>query len=260
MNDRFSKRQGYAAPAAEITVRHDAPDELRGVILDIAYEAGHDPHSARSTICRVLRRRENSNNWSAFPNVDNEARGLIDDCEWYEVYDVIEALYEDATDKALFKAEINDYFRRRGIGCQLIDGEIETRGGEVFEQAIIEARKALSTTGKSTASKELHEALLDLSRRPTPDVTGAVQHALAALECAIREDTGNTKATLGALIKSHPGLIPSPLDIAIEKIWGFASEQGRHLKEGQEPKYEDAHLCVHVVAAVAIYLTRKLEV
>ena len=257
MTDRFSKRQGYSPPASEITVRHAAPDELRGVIVDIAYETGYDPHSARSTICRVLRRRENSDNWSAYPNVDNEARGLIDDCEWYEVYDVIEALYDGADDQSRFEAEINDYFRRRGIGWQLNKGEIEARGGEAFEQAVVQARHTLASTGKQTSSRELHEALLDLSRRPSPDITGAVQHALAALECAIRECTENPKATLGVLLKNSPGLIPSPLDTAVEKMWGFASEQGRHLREGREPKYEDALLCVHVVAAVANYLAQK---
>ena len=258
MTDRFSKRQGYSPEAPAITVRHDAPEELRGVIVDIAYEAGYSPYSARATVCRVLRRRENSDNWSAYPNVDNEVRGLIDDCEWYEVYDVIEALYGGSEDNDRFETEINAYFQRRGIGWQLINGRIEARGEEAFEQAVVEARNTLASTGKETSARELHEALLDLSRRPSPDVTGAVQHALAALECAIREYTGNPKATLGVLLKNNPGLIPSPLDTAVEKLWGFASEQGRHLREGREPEYEDALLCVHVVAAVSNYLAKRI--
>jgi len=257
MTDRFSKRQGYSSAASEISVRHEAPDELRAVIVDIAYESGLSPHTARTTFCRVLRRRENPDNWSAYPNVDNEARGLIDDSQWYEVYDLIEALYDAVDDQVQFEAEINDYFRRRGIGWQLTKGRIEARGGEAFEQAVIEARSTLTSTGKNTAAREIHEALLDLSRRPSPDVTGAIQHALAALECAIRDYTGNPKATLGVLLKSNPGLIPSPLDTAVEKMWGFASEQGRHLREGRDPGYEDALLSLHVVAAVTNNLAKK---
>ena len=97
----------------------------------------------------------------------------------------------------------------------------------------------------------------DASRRPQPDVTGALQHSLAALECVMRDVCGDPKATLGTLLARNKGLIPAPLDQGVEKIWGFASEQGRHLREGREPSIEDAELAVHVAAAVALYLVRK---
>jgi len=53
---------------------------------------------------------------------------------------------------------------------------------------------------------ELHEALDDLSRRPEPDLTGAIQHAMAALECVASDTYGNPKATLGDIIKRYPDL------------------------------------------------------
>jgi hypothetical protein len=46
----------------------------------------------------------------------------------------------------------------------------------------------------------------------------------------------------------------------MEKIWGFASEQGRHLREGKEPTQEETELAVHVAAAVATYLAKKSSV
>jgi hypothetical protein len=91
---RFSDRLGYQPDDVEITVRLDAPDELRDIIVDIAYESGLTPHTLRSIVCRLLRKREDPNNWSAFPNVDNEVRLQLGSCEWYRVYDVVEALYE----------------------------------------------------------------------------------------------------------------------------------------------------------------------
>jgi len=48
---------------------------------------------------------------------------------------------------------------------------------------------------------KIHEALQDLSRRPQPDLTGALQHALAALECLARDVTGENKPTLGQLMR-----------------------------------------------------------
>jgi len=113
----------------EISIREDAPEELRGVVIDIAYEAGLDPHDMRSLVCRVLRRREDPDNWSAFPNVDGEVRGHLDSCQWFEVYDVIEAIWsklKKQRDKNIFSteaemfepdpyeafaAEVNRYFR-----------------------------------------------------------------------------------------------------------------------------------------------------
>jgi hypothetical protein len=93
---RFSERRGYAAGDVEIVVREDAPHEFRGVLVDIAYEAGEDPQSLRSVVSGLLRVREDPNNWSALTNVDSEVRGLVDNCPWYEVYDIVEAIYEGA--------------------------------------------------------------------------------------------------------------------------------------------------------------------
>lgn len=255
--DSFSRRHGYVTGDVEISVREDAPLELRGIVVDIAYETGLSPHDVRGTVCHVLRRREDPDNWTAFPNVDGEVRDHLDSCEWYEVYDVIESLAKEAEKPEKFEREINDYFRRRGIGWQLAEGRVQIRGPEAFERTVKDAGEALSGDDRTTAAQEIHEALKDLSRRPKPDVTGGIQHALAALECVARDVTRDHRATLGAIIKKHPDLLPPPLDAAVDKLWGFASEQGRHLREGREPALEEAELAVHVAAAVAIYLSRK---
>lgn len=91
-----------------------------------------------------------------------------------------------------------------------------------------------------------------------PDVTGSMQHALAAVECLMRDVTGDPSRTLGALLKQYPGVVPAALDAALEKLWGFASERGRHLREGREPAFEEAALSVHIAAVTCSYLTAKL--
>ncbi len=60
-------------------------------------------------------------------------------------------------------------------------------------------------------------------------------------------------------MKKYPGVIPSPLDQAVTKIWGFTSEQGRHLREGEAPEYLEAELVVEVTSAIATYLGKKLS-
>ena len=181
MSDTFSKRHGYRqVQEAPITVRTDAPHEFRGVILELAYECGFRPKTLRPLVCRILRKRQDENNWSEYPNIDSEVRSLVDDCEWYRVYDVVEAIAgamreaPSTCEHEKFEAELNDYLVENGIGWKLVDGMIEIRGAEVFEQSIRQAESQLQASGLATARNELHEALHDLSRRPSPDVTGAV--------------------------------------------------------------------------------------
>jgi len=270
---RFSERHGFAPEAADITVRHDAPHDLRGLVVDFAYRCDLGPHAVRAIVCSVLMTRPCESNWSAFPNVDTEVRELLDGCEWFEVYDVIEAVSRDlqpGAGKALtlvhqeqpherFESQINTFFAKKGVGWQLIDGRIEVRGPEAFEIAVRPAVAQLQSAGLRTAAQEIHEALRDLARRPDPDITGAIQHAMAATECVAREAASDPRATLGEILNRHPGLVPRPLDEALEKIWGFASEMARHLREGRTPSYEEAELAVITSAGVVTYLERKIN-
>ena len=261
MSERFSRRHGYEAHDSEIRVREDAPEELRSVLVDIAYESGLRPGELRSIICRVLRIAADPDNWSEFPNIDYEVRSELMNCEWYRVYDVIEeipgALSDGYPDE--FEEEMNKYFHMKGIGWQLFDGRIEVRGPEAFEVAVEGALNTLRQDKRSTAHTELLEALKDLSRRPVSDTTGAIQHSMAALECVARDITGNPNATLGKIINDNPDLIPKPLDQAVEKAWGYASETGRHLREGESPKYAEAELIVSMSSAVSSYLINKVS-
>lgn len=266
MSNSFSKRHGFRqVQEVPISIRTDAPHDLRDVIVQLAYEYGFSPKTLRPLVCRVLRKRPDENNWSEFPNIDGEVRMHIDECNWYRVYDVIEAICEQMREKhssydyEAFEAEISDYFLENGIGWKLVEGKIEVRGTEVFEQSIRQAESDLSSSGFATARKELHEALCDLSRRPEPDVTGAVQHSMAALECVARVACDDEKATLGEIMKRYKNLIPKPLDDAVTKMWGFASENARHITEGKEPSFEEAELVVGIVASVSTYLTKKHE-
>lgn len=271
--DSFSQRHGYEPPEADITVREDAPYQLRGVVVDLAYDSGLKPGSLRPLVCRVLRVREDENNWSDYPNINNEIRGRLDACHWYEVYEVVEAVAQELrraeqepwSDRTQayrpqhFELELNRYFRREGIGWQLKDGLVNVRGPEAFEQSLAAAKAELEESNRATAANEIHEALRDLSRRPSPDITGAIQHALAAVECVMRDVFSDPKPTIGDLVKRHREKIPPPLDTAIEKLWGYASEQGRHLREGRVPSQREAELVVQVAAAISAYLSKMPE-
>jgi hypothetical protein len=126
---------------------------------------------------------------------------------------------------------------------------------ETFAATTAEAVEVLEQSGRSVAAKEIHEVLRDISRRPESDRTGAIQHAMAALECTARDVTGEPNSTLGALL---PRLdLPRPLDVAVDKLWGFASDRARHLREGQNVDDLEAELVVSVACAVSVFLARR---
>lgn len=252
----FSHRHGYSPPEREITVREETPEELRCALLHIAEEAGLTHRQLRHIVCKVLRKIPDSNNWSDL-NIWGEVQDLISYCDWFRVYDIAEAIYKGLPREPAkeYENSLNDYFRENGIGWQMNLGKIITRGPDAIEAVVRKAISKTEASGQKTANNELNEAIRDLSRRPDPDVTGAIQHAMAALECVAKEICGEPKATLGKLLSKLP--LPKPLDVVIDKAWGYASEKGRHLQEGQIPGYEEAVLVVGLASTVATYLSSK---
>lgn len=263
--ERFSRRFGHRPEEHEIRVREDAPEDVRGAILTIA-ESDLDlkPSYLREVLCSVLRKLPNRYNWSEYPNVWGECQSLIEDCPWYRVYDFVEALYQHLQKQgnwdqaSRWQELINDYFLEAGIGWRMVNGLLESRGPEAFVVAVDTARNTLQETRLPTARQEIHEALRDLSRRPEPDLTGAIHHAMGALECTTREATGDVRATLGEILKRHPDLLPKPIDEAALKLWGYASEMARHLREGRSPLRPEAELLVGTAAALCTYLAEKI--
>ena len=115
--------------------------------------------------------------------------------------------------------------------------------------------KLLADHGYARASNEIKEAIYDISRKE-PDCTGAIQHSAAALEAVARGATGKPEKTLGRLVKSLD--LPRPLAGIAQKFWGFACENGRHIREDRTVAFEEAKLCVDLSCAFCVYIvTRK---
>jgi hypothetical protein len=258
----FSKRNSLNTPVdREITKRNEAPSELRSVVLDSAYAAGLEPGEIRLMLCGLLLKRPDEGNWSR-SNVMAENLSLIDNCEWYFVYDLIEAIDDVLRDKKLdeqaaseFEDKVNRYHRREGIGWELRDKSVVFRGSDSFQETVTKAQQELSNMGSITASNELLESKRDLSRRPEPDITGSIQHALAAIECVARTITGDPKSTLGSLLSKHPEILPEALRTALEKVWGYSSEMARHLREGRIPSLPEAEFVVGFSGLCCSYLS-----
>lgn len=240
-------------------MREDAPEAFRAGIMGIAHDLGASYSDIRAVVCRVLHRFPDPSNWSETPNIRDEVIDLLQNCEWYRVYDVAEALFEHFSRLQRheeFTQRLNTLLQEEGIGWQMAGGQIVTRGAAEFENAVAGAVQQLGNADMLTAKNELEEARRDLSRRPQPDITGTVQHCMAALEATARSLANEPRATLGELLaRQAPALgIPPPLDRALDRMWGFASEMGRHLREGRVPNREEAELLLSTASSIINYL------
>lgn len=262
MVDQFSSVHQYHPPATTI-VREDAPVELRRAILVIAHGAGLSLVEVHQVICEVLLEQPIPLDFDIM-NLRQEVDDILMNADWYRIYDIAEALYatvgskfspllEERANK--FEHLLNRFFVENGIGWELRNGKIIYRSSETFEKSVHEVPSRLDESGFHCAANEMREALKDISRRPDPDITGAIQHAMAALEATAREVTGQPKPTLGKLVSALD--LPSPLDQAVIKLWGYASEHGRHIRERQTVNLADVQLIVSVAGALCDSIAQR---
>jgi hypothetical protein len=260
----FSQRQGVTRP--EITIREAAPEELRrwllGAVLSMGYSAGY----MRSIVIRVIATLPDQHG-SDDAGILAGLQALVESCEWFKVYDLIEAFhnfflrqdsrYAGGHLARDFAGAVNTFFIDSGIGWQLVDGEIVARGNQAFEGTVKTAIAALEEDAKPTAAGRLHFAIDALSAKPKADTSGAVAHATSAVECVLSKVTGQDM-TLGEYLNRHSDLFHPALKKGLHGIYGYACDEGaRHGKEGTEPAREEAEFAVAVCAAVCTLLTRK---
>jgi hypothetical protein len=268
MPDSFSQRHGFAGTPLGTLLRDEIPVSFREFLTNIGHEdVGLELHEVRSVVCDVLQKYPND---SLPPYFD--ARNQIRNCKWFEILDMVEGLFKAAYGKDYyapypggFVKAVNAAFEEFNIGWQLdATGKVVTRGDKVFEYTVRTALQGESQ--RQTARKRIREAIDDLSRRPEPDLSGAIFHAFAAMECVMgdiqytpEEIRADTHHTFGKFLKEYPDLFPSEdFKSGLQLLWKYANNEGsRHGKEGMEPGRDEAELIVSVAAALVTYLNRK---
>lgn len=255
----FSERNNLRTTNIPIVIRNDAQDDFRMWLIGLAKQVGLPIDTTRHLVCQKTYQAEDSNNWSPNEYMENETKEKLRNAAWYYVYDVAEVFYgsiSSPTKKQEYTSELNTYFQTNGYGWKFENGQVLFRGSEVEEQAFANAVQSLSTN--RTAQSELRLALDDISRRPNADSTGTVQHALASFECFCRQKFGATTSTLGDIIQRNRSSFTPPLDQAIDKLWGFASNHGRHIQNGGGATFEEAEFVLNICASLVVYLSKTL--
>ena len=259
----FSEREGFRSASKEIAERHDAPQALRDALPQLAYGLGWTPKQLRRVICQALLVAPDRDSWTDYPNIADEVDYLIGNCDWFRVYDVVEAMArnfgERSGERDRYAERLNQLLREHGIGWELDGTFLVYRGDDPFQGTLSGADAALVAAGLSQSALRLREALKDLSRRPDPDPSGAVTHAIAALEATARELDGRHDKPLGQLIQALP--LPDELGNALKALWRFSSSHARHGSEDEVVDLAQAELVVAVAAGVCTFLctTRSEE-
>ena len=249
----FSERYNLRTTDVPITIQYEAPDDFRVWLIECACSIGLSIDCILTIICQKTFRGTDGNWGADFKK--NEAIDKLRSASWPLVYDVAEALFTHLTTqnmKQTYVSKLNSYFLIHGYGWKFENGIILYRGSATEDASYQDAINVL--VANPTAKIELTNALHDLSRRPDPDLSGTVHHALAAVECLARDIFNAPASTLGDIIKKNKAHFTSPLDIVIDKLWGYASNHGRHMGEGTTPSFAEAQFVLYASSAIIIFL------
>lgn len=274
---RFSERQGLNQ-IPEITYRDELPPHLKNALIDlinnyvgakVMMDAAHRIFNKHG-IFPFPRKFSKEEGMSDHDVADRELEAFRSDAAWYQVYDLAEQIYSelvfyedesrlpgfDEEPRAyLMQQDITKFFEVAGIGWKMDGERIVSRFDPAFEGSVREAGEALKTAGRAKAATQLREAMAALSRRPEPNLSGAVFHAMAAFEALARDVTGLQNATVGQIVKKRPDLFPKPLDTSLGMLWGFASNEARHGSEERGVSLKEATLLVRLAAALIVYVS-----
>ena len=187
-------------------------------------------------------------------------RGWFFQCDWYEVYDFIEALLAELRGRPSesLVSLANSFLEAELSAYRIIDGRIAEITSELEIKSIEEGIS--STDFLPHVQTHLREALGKLTNRNDPDFRNSIKESISAVEAMCRAITGQEKATLGLAIKRlkdagvslHPSLEQGWL-----KLYGYTSDKGgiRHaLTDEAQVGFPEAKYMLVTCTAFTNYL------
>ncbi|MDE2833620.1 MAG: hypothetical protein OXM02_03785 [Bacteroidota bacterium] len=152
-----------------------------------------------------------------------------------------------------------DHYRTIGEPLMLYSTHFEQAPSEPMPESLtrnrIKAPKMTGRAGLTVAENEIREAQLDILRKPAPDITGALQHARAALECTCSEVAGGKKGKFSHIVAELE--LPIKLRTATDALWAFASDRAVHPREDKAKiNFHEAELVVALVTALCSFIAQ----
>lgn len=200
---RFSLRHGIEHAPGEPII-DDAPKRLRYFVLEYMQNNCY-PHDVMAILGRVLCRPEMiAEHFASRSDCWGIVARRIDDAKWWEVFNIIEALYEvSSRDRKSepFVQKLNFVFNEESIGWRMHrSGELERLLPEAVRVQVEEVFKELQVDRFSPAFAQVLSAHKAFNRTPRLD-QDVCTNIFDALESVAKEVTGMPAATLGDVLK-----------------------------------------------------------
>jgi hypothetical protein len=272
----FSERQGLKpirqvlqADSMDAELRSRLWNVLRDRCLNVSepYLFSDRGNANLLRLCRTLWHDYFKRPTDTIPYYPNEAIGEIRkycfDCEWYEVYDLIEFVAHRSiyTSPSNAMTEFNEVLGSELSAYRFVGGKIAPISSEQ-ERRSIESAIAQTSDSFSNSSEHLQQAVTLLARKPTPDYRNSIKESISAVEALCAVVTGNSKVTLGQALKVIDTEAPlhGALRSAFEKLYGYTSDADgiRHaLMEETKLEQEDAIFMLVACSAFVSYVIAK---
>ncbi len=265
----FSQRHGYK-PVREIIQVESIDDELRNSLWNVIHyyfvEVIPDQH-----LLEIL-----EGYWAVFLKkpIDEFPKGYCLDyfrdhyyeCEWYEVYDLLEFL---ANHKLTAQAGIfSDFIERCNA---VLENElsayrfVDSKIAQITdEKEISEIEEALDFNDEYSIVKEhLYNSLEKLSDRQNPDYRNSIKESVSAVEAICNIISGKKSSSLKDAFKALEQSsiqLHQALKDAFNKLYGYTSDADgiRHaLIEESKLNFEDAKFMLVACSAFINYLKAK---
>jgi len=276
---RFSQRKGYKPVREEIQIegmssslrislwnvldlylfRSKKPHLMAGYYSPSVYDEVHLKYIGRALWLGYFKRPVDTLPYSSL-DILTEIRKYFFSCEWFEVYDFLEFVFQVIPkDKVLIKA-LNEILEEELSAYRFIGGVFV----QITESQEIESlESALTDDVFLGVAEHLRRALELLSDRKKPDYRNSIKESISAVESMSRAITGEKKATLGDALKrlERYGKLHPALKEAFMKLYGYTSDEDgiRHaMLEEPSLTADDAKFFLVSCAAFVNYLKTKI--
>lgn len=255
----FSARNGISDPAP--AKPEEAPQAIRYWVFQyLKNEHPSSPVEAADVLANFLQHPSFSAGFSGSDHNGawRKLQIFVRELEWWKIYDLLEYICESMKyGRKQFISMLNSDLAAEENCYRMNDhGQIVFTGTDALEGSVSRAETVLGVKGRYPAKNEIHKAMEALSKRPKPDLTAAAQHALAGLEIAARNFTGENRATLKEIVEKHPETFPAPLGQAICLLHEYAAGKVKQAAEGATFNYDELELMIGIEANLTMYLNR----
>lgn len=232
------------------------------------YKFTHRDNFSLAAFCRTLWHEYFKKPTDSIPEWPDEATAQIREyffnCQWYEVYDLVEFVVGKASSSFNFVPNmqmIDEVLASELSAYRFVGNKLAPISSEQEKQAI---DRAMTQTfdAFSTTYEHLQQAVTLLARKPAPDYRNSIKESISAVEALCAVVTGNPKATLGQALKVIDAAAPlhGALRSGFEKLYGYTSDANgiRHaLMEDAQLNQEDAIFMLVACSAFVSYVIAK---